>query len=109
VTASTAVLICGPLRFQNTQAQEQQRQTGFAAMERRIREWVVGRNDIGRAVLEWQGESHHPEQVDDIEATWADLDVSALRLEDESQLHDSKGFNPYDRRPAVPLDRKRFR
>jgi hypothetical protein len=76
-------------------------------MERRIREWVVGRNDVGRAVLEWKEDSLHPEQPDDAEATWADLDVSALRLEDES--HSDRGFNPYDRRPAAPLDRKRFR
>ena len=76
-------------------------------MERRIREWVVGRNDIGRAVLEWKERSLHPEQSDDVEATWADLDVSALRLEDEAR--DTKGFNPYDRNPTAPLDRKRFR
>ena len=66
-------------------------------MERRIREWVVGRNDVGRAVLEWKEESLHTEQTDDAAATWADLDVSALSLVDESKRRDTLGFNPYDR------------
>jgi hypothetical protein len=76
-------------------------------MERRIREWVVGRNDSGRAVLEWKEESLHAELTDDdAAATWADLDVSALSLEDESKRRNA-GFNPYDHRPAPTHERKR--
>ena len=66
-------------------------------MERRIREWVVGRDDVGRAVLEWKEESLHREQTDDAAATWAALDVSALSLVDESKRRDAMGFNPYNR------------
>jgi len=67
-------------------------------MERRIREWIVGRNDVGRAVLEWKEESLHAElTADDAAATWANLDVSALSLVDESKRRDAMGFNPYNR------------
>ena len=66
-------------------------------MERRIREWVVGRNDVGRAVLEWKEESLHAERTDDAAATWADLDVAALSLVDESKRREAMGFNPYNR------------
>jgi hypothetical protein len=75
-------------------------------MERRIREWAVGWNDVGRAVLEWKEASPHV-KLRDPEATWADLDVSALSLEDESAS--AAGFNPYDRCPAWMLERKRIR
>ncbi len=60
----------------------------------------VTRRQNGRAVLEWKEQSRHAELTDDDDddaTTWADLDVSALSLEDEPHGRGAAGFNPYDR------------
>lgn len=80
-------------------------------MERRRtprREWVVGQDDTGRAVLEWKLDSGGPRGTDEIEpaARTYDflkrLEIPGLELEEEARRGSyARGCNPYDHMPAV--------
>jgi hypothetical protein len=78
-----------------------------AAMERRARprrDWVIGKDDTGRAVLEWKIGSAHtdPGALDACARTYdflERLDVPGLTLEDEP-LGPGDAVNPYDHCPS---------
>ncbi len=73
-------------------------------MERRKalrRDWIVGQDDIGRAVLEWRvpGPAARAPDVDPCARTHNflnRLEAVDLSLEDESRARPAKGINPYD-------------
>ncbi|HEY8555677.1 MAG TPA: hypothetical protein VIL43_14210 [Burkholderiales bacterium] len=71
-------------------------------MERRKtprHDWVVGRDDVGRAVLEWHVDHRFTERLsnDPLDRTYdflERLEVPGLALEDDLQAE--RGTNPYD-------------
>jgi hypothetical protein len=76
-------------------------------MERRTtsrKDWVIGKDDVGRAILEWRlGPEQDPGTTDPCARTHdflERLDVPELTLEDDSPARGS--FNPYDQRPSFP-------
>jgi hypothetical protein len=77
-----------------------------AAMERRKtsrRDWVISKDDVGRAVLEWKLDPLRAKRMEsDPCARTYDflnrLEVPELALEDDSaSSRSSRSFNPYDR------------
>jgi hypothetical protein len=75
-------------------------------MERRTtprRDWAIGKDDVGRAVLEWKIGSEHddPGSVDPCARTYDflnRLDVPDLKLEEDVASR-GRSCNPYDHRP----------
>lgn len=84
-------------------------------MERRKtprKDWIITKDDVGRAVLEWQPDplrAKRMQESDPCARTYdflARLDVPDLTIEDEvAPRACSRSFNPYDR--AAPPIRKR--
>lgn len=75
-------------------------------MERRVtprKDWVIGKDDTGRAVLEWRHDPEPDPDATDPSARTHDflerLDVPGLELEDDS-CRTRCSFNPYDRAPG---------
>jgi hypothetical protein len=76
-------------------------------MERRTtprRDWVIGKDDTGRAVLEWKIGSEHtdPGTTDPCARTYdflERLDVPGLELEEDARRGRADSGNPYDHRP----------
>jgi hypothetical protein len=72
-------------------------------MERRKtprRDWVVGKDDVGHAILEWKVEQRSRRPDDDPCARTYDLlkrlQVPELVLEDDRPRRLKDGLNPYD-------------
>jgi hypothetical protein len=73
-------------------------------MERRKtprKDWVIGKDDVGRSILEWNVDSRTKRPETDPSARTYDflnrLEVPDLTLEDDAHLGRMKGgLNPYD-------------
>ena len=74
-------------------------------MERRKtprKDWVIGKDDVGRAVLEWKVDYRATKrrESDPLARTYdflKQLDVPDLELEDDHQRNtETQGRNPYD-------------
>ena len=83
-------------------------------MERRKtprKEWIIAKDDVGRAVLEWKMDPLRAKRMesDPCARTYdflGRLDVPDLTIEDEAAPRaSSRSFNPYDH--AAPPVRKR--
>jgi hypothetical protein len=85
-------------------------------MERRKtprKDWVIGKDEVGRAVLEWKVDSLRLRRTesDPCARTYDFLDrlnAPDLALEDGPVTRGAvRGFNPYERVPAVSGRKKR--
>ena len=73
-------------------------------MERRKtprRNWVIGKDDVGRAVLEWKVDQRAAkrQESDPLARTYDflnRLEVPDLELEDDHRKTSTEGRNPYD-------------
>ena len=68
-------------------------------MQKKNSDWVVGKNELGQAILEWRfgQQGTHPPETDPLDRTHnflERLDVSGLSLEDEAD--GCEAYNPYD-------------
>lgn len=78
-------------------------------MERRKtprRDWVIGRDDVGRAVLEWRPDPLRArrQESDPCARTYdflEKLDLGDLELEEDARQA-SRSCNPYDHSPSWP-------
>lgn len=86
-------------------------------MERRKtprKEWVIAKDDVGRAVLEWKPDPLRAKRMesDPCARTYdflARLDVPDLALEDEvAPRSSSRSFDPYDHAPPLRKRRSGF-
>lgn len=86
-------------------------------MERRKaprKEWIISKDDVGRAVLEWTPDPLRAKRMeaDPCAKTYdflARLDVPDLTIEDEvAPSAPSRAFNPYDHAPPVRKRRPGF-
>lgn len=76
-------------------------------MERRRiprRDWVIGKDDVGRAVLEWRHDTRRARrhESDPCARTYDflnRLDIPDLELADD--VASSRNFNPYDHSPPT--------
>lgn len=84
---------------------EQKNKKDGATMERRKiprRDWVIGKDDVGRAVLEWRPDALRArrQESDPCARTYdflERLDVADLELVEDAA--NSRNFNPYDHSP----------
>jgi hypothetical protein len=90
---------------------------GTATMERRKtprKDWVVGKDEIGRSVLEWKVDSLRLRRTesDPCARTYNflnRLDAPDLALEESPRTRGpARGFNPYDRAPLFSGRKKRL-
>jgi hypothetical protein len=73
-------------------------------MERRKtprKDWVIGKDDVGRAVLEWKVDyrATKRQESDPLARTYdflKRLDVPDLELQDDGRNGQAEGRNPYD-------------
>ena len=78
-------------------------------MERRKtprKDWAIGKDEVGRAVLEWKVDAMRLRRTEsDPCARTYDflnrLDAPDLALEEGPAARAARGFNPYDRAPAL--------
>jgi len=84
-------------------------------MERRKtprKEWIISKDDVGRAVLEWKPDPLRAKRMesDPCARTYdflARLDAPDLALEDEvAPRAPSRSFNPYDHAPRPARKRR---
>lgn len=79
-------------------------------MERRKtprKDWAIGRDDLGRAVLEWRLDARRQE-LDPCARTYdflERLDAPTLELEEARQASGA-GFDPYDHDAVAPRRRR---
>ena len=82
-------------------------------MERRKtprKDWVIGKDDVGRAVLEWKVDPARAKRMesDPCAQTYdflKQLTLPDLSLEEDSGKRSAPSFNPYDR--GTPLIRRK--
>ncbi len=86
-------------------------------MERRKtlrKDWVVGQDDTGRAVLEWKLDAprRRDDAADPSERTYdflKRLELPGLELEEEARRGSyTRGCNPYDHMPSVRAGQRRL-
>jgi len=86
-------------------------------MERRRtprKDWVVGQDDTGRAVLEWKLGSHRARDdgAEPAERTYdflKRLEIPGLELEEDARRGSYKrGCNPYDHMPPAQTSQRRL-
>jgi hypothetical protein len=83
-------------------------------MERRKtprREWIITKDDVGRAVLEWQPDPFRARRMQETDACARTydflerLEVPELKIEEDVAPRSSRSFNPYDH--YVPARRRK--